>query len=366
MRALVCAIVAAISLAAHPAFAQADRTAAAFWKTVQATCDAAAAKPPSELGQRIARTAIDEFSRFGGHQIDSNGRLFHFGLTEAEHEEDDGGNPQASLGHLGWWQVMKYWRALYNNDPADKLEVRGYQDATTSTDEAYSAPLLRTSAARLLQAAESEADPAIREVLREAAFRAAVIDTSWSAAFISYVIRQSGVGENAFKFANAHRVYIYDAFTASAAELTHEAGDRLYRACPVSTTKPRAGDLVCQQREAALADASDEAVRERIRAELGGSPDARSIRRTHCEVVAHIDARARKMYTIGGNVNQAVTARKLNLHGRGLKFSATQKGRCGPGDWTLPQTPAQTPHSPGLAQKCSLNDKKWFVLLQLR
>ena len=57
MRAPVCAIVAAIGLAAHPAFAQADRTAAAFWKTVQATCDATAAKPPSELGRRIARTA---------------------------------------------------------------------------------------------------------------------------------------------------------------------------------------------------------------------------------------------------------------------------------------------------------------------
>ena len=91
MRAPVCAIVAAIGLVAHPAFAQADRAAAAFWKTVQATCDATAAKPPSELGQRIAQTAIDEFNRFGGHQIDSNGRLFHFGLTEAEHEEDDGG-----------------------------------------------------------------------------------------------------------------------------------------------------------------------------------------------------------------------------------------------------------------------------------
>ena len=74
-------------------FAQADRTAAAFWKTVQATCDATAAKPPSELGRRIAQTAIDEFTRFGGHQIDANGRLFHFGLTEAEHEEDDGGSP---------------------------------------------------------------------------------------------------------------------------------------------------------------------------------------------------------------------------------------------------------------------------------
>ncbi len=205
-----------------------------------------------------------------------------------------------------------------------------------------------------------------REILREAALRAAIIDTSWSAAFISYVIRQSGVAANAFQFSNAHRAYIYDAFAASAAELTNEAGDRLYRACPLTTTRPRAGDLICQQREPALADASDEAVRERIRAELGGSTDARSVRRTHCEVVAHIDARARKMYTIGGNVNQAVTARKLNLR-RDLKFSAAQKGHCGgSGQWTLPQPSAHPPHAPSLADKCSLNDKKWFVLLQLR
>ena len=366
MRAPVCAIVAAIGLAAHPALAQPDRTAAPFWKAVQTACDATAAKPPGELGQRIARTVIEEFTSFGGHRIDANGRLFHFGLTEAEHEEDDGGNPQASLGHLGWWQVMKYWRALYNNAPGDKLEVRGYQDATTLTDEAQTAPLLRTSAARLLQAAESEADPAIREVLREAAFRAAVVDTSWSAAFISYVIRQSGVAENAFKFANAHRVYIYDAFAASAAEATHTAGDRLYRACPLTTTRPRAGDLLCQQREPALADASDEAVRERIRAELGGSPDARTVRRTHCEVVAHVDARARKMYTIGGNVNQAVSARKLNLR-RDLKISAAQKGHCGgAADWTLPEPKREASHKPAHAETCSLNDRKWFVLLQVR
>ena len=196
---------------------------------------------PSELGQRIAQTAIDEFNRFGGHQIDANGRLFHFGLTEAEHEEDDGGNRQASLGHLGWWQVMKYWRALYGDDAADKLEVRGYRDASTSTQETQTAALLRTSAAELLRAAEGVSDPAMREILREAALRAAIIDTSWSAAFISYVIRQSGVAANAFQFANAHRVYIYDAFAASAAELTNTAGDRLYRACPLTTTRPRAG-----------------------------------------------------------------------------------------------------------------------------
>jgi hypothetical protein len=106
MRTSVYAIVAAIGLSAHPASAQADHTATTFWNSVQATCHVTAAKGPGDLGQRIAQTAIDEFTRFGGHQIDSDGRLFHFGLTEAEHEEDDGGNPQASVGHFGWWQVM--------------------------------------------------------------------------------------------------------------------------------------------------------------------------------------------------------------------------------------------------------------------
>jgi hypothetical protein len=362
MRATVCAIVAAIGLLAHPALAQPHRTAAPFWKTVQATCDATAAKPPSELGRRIAQTAIGEFTSFDGHRIDANGRLFRFGLTEAEHEEDDGGDRPASVGHLGWWQVMKYWRVLFGSDPADKLEVRGYRDASTSTEETQAAALLRTSAAQLLRAADGASDPAEREILREAALRAAIIDTPWSAAFISYVIRQSGVAANAFQFSNAHRAYIYDAFAASAAELTKTAGDRIYRACPLTTTRAHVGDLICNQREPTLADASDDVVRERIRTELDGGTDARSVRRTHCEVVAHIDARARKIYTIGGNVNQGVTARKLNLR-RDLKFSASQKAGCGPGHWTLPQPPGDASQAP---EKCSLNDKKWFVLLQLR
>ena len=363
MRTSVCAIVAAIGLAAHPAFAQANRTAMKFWNGVQVTCNVTAAKGPTELGQRIAQTAIDEFTRFGGHQIDSDGRLFHFGLTEAEHEEeDDGRNPLAPLGHLGWWQVMKYWRGLFGDDPASKLEVRGYRDASASMQDTQEAALSRTSAAELLRLAEGVSDPDMREILRETALRAAIIDTSWSAAFISYVIRQSGVAPSAFHFANAHRVYIYDAFAVSAAERKNDASDGVYRACPL-TTRPRVGDLICQQRESELADASDEAVRERIRAELEGSVQARSVRRSHCEVVAHVDKAARKVYTIGGNVNQAVTARKMNLR-QNLTFSASQKGNCGGSThWSLPQPAGQPPHAPG---HCSLNDKKWFVLLQLR
>jgi hypothetical protein len=373
MRATVCAVVTAVALLAPPALAQANRekpdpAAGKFWKTVQATCDATAAKPAGELGQRIAQTAIGEFNRFGGHRVDANGRLFHFGLTEAEHEEDDGGGRQASLDHLGWWQVMKYWQALYGSDAAAKLEARGYRDASTSTEATQGAAMLRSSAARLLRAAESETDPAVREILREAALRAAVVDTSWSAAFVSYVVKQAGVAEDAFRFANAHRAYIYDAFATSAAEVDKASDGHVYRACPLSATRPRIGDLICNQRESALADQGEEAVRERIRTELASGTDTRSVRRTHCEVVAQIDARTRTMVTIGGNVLQAVTARKLNLRKRSLKFSAVQKGRCGGSDrWNLTtaasRTMGQTPQAPG---KCSLNDKKWFVLLQLR
>jgi hypothetical protein len=76
--------------------------------------------------------------------------------------------------------------------------------------------------------------------------------------------------------------------------------------------------------------------------------------------------RARKMYTVGGNVNQGIAGRKLNLR-RDLKFSASQKGHCGgSGHWTLPQPAADPPQTSSPARKCSLNDRKWFVLLQLR
>jgi len=372
MRLFACAMMTASVLfsvsvlAAPPAFAQADRTAAAFWKSVQSSCDASASKPASELGRRIARTAIEEFTQFGGHQIDSNGRLFRFGLTEGQQEKDFAGGPQANLGDLGWWRVMKYWRALYGKDTLDMIEALGYRDASTAMDEGQSGGLLRVDAGPLLRALEATSDPVAREVLREAALRAAVIDTPWSAAFVSYVIRQAGATADAFHFSNAHRAYIYDAFATSAAEATNAASKQIYRACPVTTTRPRVGDLICHQREPALATASDTEVRERIRTELAGNSDTRSVRRTHCDVIAHIDARAHKMYIISGNVYHAVSARKLNLR-RNLTLSARQHGNCSDAaHWSLPQPATATAVPSSHTGSCSLNDRKWFVLLQLR
>jgi len=364
MRAFVCVIAAAIGLAASPAFAQDDHSAASFWKGAQARCDATAAKPASALGQRIAKNAIAEFDFFGGHRVDADGRMFHFGLTEAEHEEEYRYTRETRLGDLAWWRVMAYWHALYGDDIGDKLEVLGYRDASKANGGEQPTTLLRNDISDLLRAADAISDPETREIMREAVLRAAVIDTPWSAAFVSYVIKQAGVGANAFHFANAHRVFIYDAFAISAAELKGAADEQIYRACPLSTTRPRVGDLLCMQREPSLAKASAADVSERIRSELTGNPDDRTVRKTHCDVVSYVDAPARKMYVIGGNVYNSVTVKKLNLSGRRLTLSPVQKGNCGgPGHWTLPAPSGAA--SPPLTT-CSLNDKKWFVLLQMR
>ena len=366
MRALVRAIVVTVVLATRAAWAQADPAgAAAFWKSVQARCDATAAKPVGDLGRRIAQNAIDEFVFFGGHQIDVNGRLIRFGLTAAEPESTQDG--PVGVSQLSWRRVMTYWRALYGKDVGPMLEVRGRRDAVDSTPETQAGALLDATPAELLQAVEAVANPGFREILREAILRAAAMDTPWSAAFISYIMKQSDVAAGAFQFSNAHRAYIYDAFAVSAAELTGGAGGQLYRACPLSTTRPRVGELICTQREPTLADASEETVRERVRAEVSGKSDARSVQRSHCEVIAFIDAPASKMYTIGGNVLHGVAARKLNLRQPDLKFSTVPPGGCSDShNWTLPQPAAAAHKGPDLGDRCSLNDRKWFVLLQLR
>ncbi len=78
------------------------------------------------------------------------------------------------------------------------------------------------------------------------------------------------------------------------------------------------------------------------------------MRHTHCDVVAYIDAPARKMYVIGGNVYQSVTVKKLNLSGRDLKFSAVQKAiAAAPAIGPCPRRPAkpQAPLTTMLAQR---------------
>ena len=388
-------IIIAAGLCTAPATAP-PADAKSFWQRAQKICDSTAAATPSEIATRIAQTALDEHYRFGGHQIDANGRLFRFGLVEAEQEESDGDDDEARLGDLGWWQVLKYWRALYGSNArvAARLRVWGYEEASASRNddqpeatggdcaplhgEAAVADAIKIPAADLIKLGRNADDPDTAEVLRQAAFRAAIIDNPWSAAFVSYVVRTAALGDapilphvqdfakTRFPLSGAHRHYIFAAFKSSIADAAvgQRAPDdaHFYRACPLSTTKPRIGDLVCYHREPLLAAASDGAVRERILSEARSGQGETSVSRNHCDVVVHIDGKAQKMYVVGGNVQQSVTVKKLRLR-RDLKFAENKNG-CG--DWTLPPPSKGTPVGPALMQNCSLNEKQWFVLLQMR
>ena len=395
MRVTALTIIVAAGLWTPSAAAQPSDTKP-FWPRVQKICDRTADTMPNEIATRIAQTALDEHYRFGGHQIDANGRLFRFGLVEAEQEESDGDDDEARLGDLGWWQVLKYWRALHgsNSRVAARLRVWGYEEASASRNddkpeaaggdraplhgEAAVADAIKIPAAELIKLGKHADDQDTAEVLREATFRAAIVDNPWSAAFISYVVKIAALGDTpnlphvqdfaktTFPFSSAHRHYIFAAFKTSVtdADVGQKAPDdaHFYRACPISTTKPRIGDLICYHREPLLADASEGAVRDRILSEVQSGQSETSVSRNHCDVVVHIDRKAQKMYVVGGNVQQSVTVKKLRLR-RDLKFADNRNG-CG--DWTLPPPSKGTPVGPGLMQNCSLNEKRWLVLLQMR
>jgi hypothetical protein len=338
-----------------------------FWRSVQQSCTQTAAKPANDAGRLIAQLAIDEFERFGGHQIDSDGRMYRFGVVESEQEEDDKGDRKARLGHLGWWQVLKYWRALRgsNKDAADAMRVWAYQEATDETADDTTADLLQANVAKLLEIIEgTTASKAEKELLKESVFRAAISDNAWSAAFISYILKEAKVSASQFRFASGHRFYIYDAFSTSASEVNNKPDSRLYRACPIHATKPRVGDLLCYHREVRLEKFTDDEVRARILSEIDAADDVRSVSKSHCDIVAHVDTAAKSVYVIGGNVFQSVTIKKLPLGEGDLAFSKDYKGNCP--SWTLPPATAGTPPAPSLSTKCSLSDKHWFVLLQMR
>jgi len=398
MRATVIATLVAAGLLGqlsnHRAVAQ-PQAAPRFWPSVQKVCDQTATAKPNELATKIAQTALDEHYRFGGHQIDSNGRLFRFGLVESEQEEEATGG-EAQLGHLGWWQVLKYWRTLYGTNPkvAARLRVWGYEEASASRnedkdgapdkdraplhDETAMADRTTISVAELIRLGAQTKNPDAVELLRETAFRAAIVDNPWSAAFTSYVIKTAALGEtpsppemqsfgkSRFPFSAAHRDYILAAFKTSIADAAAGKASlkdgHLYRACPVHATEPRAGDLICYHRERELKDSTDATVRDIILADAQAGRPETVISQNHCDVVVHIDRAALKMYVVGGNVAQSVTVKKLRLR-RDMKFAENKSG-CG--DWTLPPPSPGISAGPSLRDNCSLNEKKWFVLLQMR
>jgi hypothetical protein len=119
----------------------------------------------------------------------------------------------------------------------------------------------------------------------------------WSAAFISWVMCESGLAsESQFRRAIAHHTYIDQAIEARdvvgspAAFVAYDVGEE-----PVQP-----GDLVCSARRPAYREIAER------RRELGTGI------RSHCDIVVRVDAAQDRILVIGGNVRGAVRLKLLS------------------------------------------------------
>jgi hypothetical protein len=118
----------------------------------------------------------------------------------------------------------------------------------------------------------------------------------WSAAFISWVMCEAGLGdESQFRRSIAHWVYVDQAIEAADGEAA-EAAEAAYVAHEVGEVEVAPGDLICNARATTryrtLADR---------RVDLGRQAPL------HCDIIVRVDADARTMAVIGGNVVNGVS-----------------------------------------------------------
>ena len=215
----------------------------------------------------MAAFAQREQQAFGGQAMDAEGRLTNAGDSEAE---DIRRSPQ----NLAPWQrVLGYWQAT-------GVRLRGVDaDAAPDSSEPQS--------------------------IDTALSRVAVIDTPWSAAFISWLALQAGLGPDEFVFSEAHVDYAGAAWKAGLDEAAGRTTRYAMRACDLTRTPPRVGDLVCQARGAG----AEINTFDRIGEVLAQRPTGGEALPMHCDVVVGVDATG--FDTVGGNLIQSVTLRRL-------------------------------------------------------
>jgi hypothetical protein len=343
----------------------------AFWRHVQDICNATSniktvdrIEPHAEL---IAAAAEHEHRLWGGHKIDHTGRLYRFGLVETENEQDPGPSSTVPLQKIGWWNVWRYLSVLgeAGRIHLDFLRVTSIEGAIDARNPDGTGERRSNAIGNLFAATDQIDNAERREATKESVIRGAIADRPWSAVFISYVMH-TAVGATVaktpqqFAYSPIHIDYIRQAFQASVAEEQGSPTASVYRACPAHETTPRRGDLICYHRQKPCEGMSARAIQNLVG--FGDRPNeqCKSIIMSHCEVVTDVDKDAKKVYTVGGNVLQSVTERRMNLTARGLKFSSIQ----GDKDCSTAQRAGGINAAP--QERCSLNDKDWFVILQAR
>jgi len=119
---------------------------------------------------------------------------------------------------------------------------------------------------------------------------------AWSAAFVSWVMCEGGLGEpQQFKRAIAHHSYIDQAILAA----QDKDDEAVYKAYPLGSHTIVPGDLLCRGSRPLYRSIEQRA------AQLGEGA------RTHCDIVVKVDVQNEQISVIGGNVRATVRMKVL-------------------------------------------------------
>ena len=252
------------------------------------------------VATRIAAVACEEHLFWYRPFIDLDGHLAGSRVREAE-------TGLLANGEPAWRRVVDYWRDSGLLGQASMR--RGASDCAYAGMSQYASP----------------------------ACRAFVVDTPWSAAFVSYVMRRAQVP--GFTGSPSHVSYVRGAYR-------NPTGNAYQIANPVSA-RPMPGDMLCYVRVASRVYGFGE-----LAGLLSSSDSGLNM---HCDIVVAVDpGNDRTAYTIGGNVLDGVTMRLLRL---------TPGGRFA----DLPMRGLSDPEcSPDLPAACNASRQDWAVLLQLK
>ncbi|MFT4266416.1 MAG: DUF2272 domain-containing protein [Xenophilus sp.] len=299
------------------------------------------AAPPRALA--FAAAAQDEHAAWGGQALDAEGRLLASGASEAEDTPRTG-------GAAPWQRVIDYWHAV---DPeARRLPYLVRYGALRPADRGRLREALAQAGSERLQGLGVGPDQGLSaqdlDALAAALDRVAVVDTPWSAAFVSWLARRAGLRADEFVFSEAHADYAGAAWAATLQEQAGQATPYALRVCDIVRTPPRVGDLVCQTRGAdAGLDRFDT-----LGAVLAARPTGGTPVPMHCDVVTRVDAQG--FDAVGGNVLQSVTLRPLQF------APGTQQL-----DPSYLDSSGCTPGAPGCVDR-HMSRQPWSLLLQWR
>ena len=270
---------------------------------------------PQNKAEHAAQMACAEHQLWREPFINDQGRLVKIGPMEAERDTLTDGTP-------AWQRVYHYWQnSVGVQDLFRHTSIPNHPDSTVNT----------------------------------ALTRVQLVDTPWSGAFISYVMRQAGFTQDEFNFADGHIRYIKPAF----------ANPQTYGFTPKNplTTRMQTGDLLCYVREA-----------HRVFGAQGfvdwmseHSTDEASLK-MHCDIVVGVFGKGKnqRAHTVGGNVVQSVTMRELQLTRRGTLakpyFVPTQTG-----SWLVDVLSEDAPTcSLSTTRYCNMNRQDWVTLLRAK